>query len=511
MATHPRRKQDVAVKQYRTPRTSVAFMACAAFALVGFALVGCGSGESPESAEATAAVETLAGIDEASSAGAGPNHPEDPDQLLSKIWPTLGQPHVGDLDELARRGEVRVLTAFSLGFYFFYEGTPRGSVYWLCRELEKGLRARMGPKGKLLKVVVVPVRRDQLIPFLARGYGDVAIANLTVTPERLRSVDFSKPVNASVREVLVTGPAAPVVEDLDDLSGKPVVVTRASSYYESLVELNRRFAREGRLEVGIQIADARLEAEDLLELVNAGVFPMTVIDDHRMRLWSKIFPELVVRDEIVLRDAGAIAIAVRKNAPRLKQEMDRFAHEHRVGTLKANAINRRYSDRVGWVPPALARDPFAGFEELAALFQKYGARYNFDWVLLAAFAFQESRFDQGARSRRGAVGVMQVLPSTAGDPNVGISGIHDVENNVHAGTKYLHFLRSRYFSDPSISDFEQMLFTMAAYNAGPSRIRKLRRAAAERSLDPDLWFNNVERIAARSSPPARASFTRRWT
>jgi membrane-bound lytic murein transglycosylase MltF len=144
----------------------------------------------------------------------------------------------------------------------------------------------------------------------------------------------------------------------------------------------------------------------------------------------------------------------------------------------------------------LEREPFRRFEQLAGLFRTYGEQYDFDWLMLASFAFQESGFDQSARSHVGAVGVMQIMPSTAADKAVGIADIDVLENNVHAGTKYLARLRDHYFSDESMLETERMLFTMAGYNAGPNRINRLRRVAAARGLDPDIWFNNVELVVA---------------
>jgi membrane-bound lytic murein transglycosylase MltF len=117
--------------------------------------------------------------------------------------------------------------------------------------------------------------------------------------------------------------------------------------------------------------------------------------------------------------------------------------------------------------------------------------------MLAALAYQESGLDQSVRSKAGAIGVMQMLPSTAADPNVGIPDITDLENNIHAGTKYLRFIRDRYVSDPAIDSLNQTLFTFAAYNAGPARITKLREEAARTGLDANQWFGNVEHVAAK--------------
>lgn len=418
------------------------------------------------------------------------------DAPLEDVWPALAEPRFGDLDVMIERGEIRVLTSFTLGSYFIDRGEQRGTVFLASRKLETYLRERIGSEARNLKVTIIPVRRDQLLPYLNEGYGDVAFANLTITPERSRLVDFSTPYKSEVRELLVTSPEVTDIADIDDLAGREIVVPATSSYFESLTELNEQFQRRALPEIKITQSDPRLEIEDILEMLSAGLLPMTVADDHRLTLWTQVFDNINAHDDIVLRRNGELAFAMRKNSPELKEALDAFAYENRVGTLFTNMMINQYINHAGWAKPALERQPFRRFEQLAGLFQTYGEKYDFDWLLLASFAYQESGFDQDAKSHVGAVGIMQVMPSTAADKRVAIDNIHELENNIHAGTKYLAFLRDRYFSDGEIDSTEAMLLTMAAYNAGPARVNRLRRVAAERGLDPNVWFNNVELIAA---------------
>ena len=394
------------------------------------------------------------------------------------------------------RGEIRVLTTFTLGAYYIDKGEQRGTVFELSRMLEKYVRRRLGKDADRLKVTIIPVRRDQLLPYLIEGHGDIAFANLTVTPERSEIVDFSKPFASDVRELLVTGPGAAEITELSDLAGQEVIVPAASSYYESLEKVNDQFIKDGLEPINITASDPRLEIEDILEMMNAGLLPITVADEHRTYVWAEVFENLKVHEDIVFREDASIAIAMRQRSPQLKEVLDDFAYENRAGTLVTNILINKYLINTGWARPALAREPFRRFEQLAALFQTYGARYDFDWLLLASFAFQESAFDQDARSPVGAIGVMQVMPSTAADRSVAIDNIEVLENNVHAGTKYLSVLRGHYFSDDDMEHTERMLFTMAGYNAGPNRINRLRRVAESRGLDPNIWFNNVELVVA---------------
>ena len=408
----------------------------------------------------------------------------------------MSEPRLGDLDAMVARGEIRVLTTFTLGSFFIDRGQQRGTVYELSLILEKYVRDKLGKDARRLKVTIIPVRRDQLLPYLLAGHGDVAFANLTVTPARSQVVDFSYPFTRKVRELLVTAPSVTGIESIEDLAGREIVVPAASSYFESIIELNKQLVADGLKPLRVTVSDPRLEIEDIIEMMNADLLPMTVADDHRMQLWSRVFDKVTVHEDIALRENASIALAMRKESPQLKQMLDGYVRENRVGTLITNMLLTQFTKYTGWVRPALERNPFRRFEQLAGLFRTYGAQYDFDWLMLASFAFQESGFDQNARSHVGAIGVMQVMPSTAADRAVGIDNIEELENNVHAGTKYLSVLRGHYFSDPDMEPTERMLFTMAGYNAGPNRINRLRRVAAARGLDPNVWFNNVELIVA---------------
>jgi len=419
-----------------------------------------------------------------------------PEAPLQDVWPAMSEPRLGDLDALVAHGEIRVLTSITLGSYFIDRGRQSGMVYEMSLRLEKFVRGKLGDDARHLIITIIPVRRDQLLPNLIAGHGDVAFANLTVTSKRAEIVDFTVPFTNKVREFLVTAPGIGGIASLEDLAGKEVVVPRASSYFESLSRLNEQFIDDGLEPIRITESDPRLEIEDILEMLDAGLLPMTVADDTRLQLWSQVYTNMTVHEDIVFRENASIALAIRKDSPKLKRLLDEFVSENRVGTLITNILLKKYGQYTRWLREALEQEPMRRFEQLMGLFRTYGAQYDFDWLMLASFAFQESGFDQEARSPVGAIGVMQVMPSTAADRAVGISDIEDLENNVHAGTKYLSVLRGHYFSDEGIDETERLLFTMAGYNAGPNRINRLRRVAATRGLDPNVWFNNVELVVA---------------
>jgi membrane-bound lytic murein transglycosylase MltF len=273
-------------------------------------------------------------------------------------------------------------------------------------------------------------------------------------------------------------------------------VRKSSSYYESLVDLNASFKKSGKPSMKLIAAEEIFEDEDLLEMVNAGLIPMIVMDSHKAHFWAQIFDKIKVRDEIAVREGGQIAWVFRKNSPKLKAIVNEFVKGHKKGTMLGNMLLKRYLQSTKYVKNALDEKELQKFNATVEVFKKYSGKYDFDYLMIAALAYQESGLDQSKRSDRGAVGVMQILPSTAADPNIGIAGIEKLENNIHAGTKYLRFIIDRYYGEEPMNDGNKKLFGLASYNAGPARVKGLRQKAVAMGLDPNLWFYNVEVVAA---------------
>ncbi|MDX2417077.1 MAG: lytic transglycosylase F [Xanthomonadales bacterium] len=407
------------------------------------------------------------------------------------------EPWTGDLDRMAKERVIRVLTVYGLGRYYLEGGQEKGITYEWFKQFEDFVNENLKTKHLRVHVVFIPVARDQLIPALISGRGDIAAAGLTITPEREMLVDFSDPVSKELSELLVTGPSAPPIGTIDDLAGKRIFVRASSSYRASLDAINLQFKERGLDAIVIEDAPEQLEDMDIMEMVAAGMLEWAIVDDYKARLWAGIFEELEVREDLVFRSGGRIASAFRKNSPLLANELNEFVKTHKQGTLQGNMLVNRYLKNFDWTKNALAANDYQRFQDVADIFLKYGDQYGVDYLMVAAQGYQESRLDQNARSGAGAVGIMQLLPSTAADANVGIPDITTAESNIHAGIKYLDFIRTRYFSDPEVDRFNQTLFAFAAYNAGPARIRKLRAMAAERGYDPNVWFDNVEIMAAK--------------
>jgi membrane-bound lytic murein transglycosylase MltF len=320
------------------------------------------------------------------------------------------------------------------------------------------------------------------------------VAQLTITPERLRQVDFTVPTRTGVNEIPVTGPGSPALNSLDQLGGQRVFARKSSSYYQSLLALNRRLEASDRPPVVIEPAPESLEDDDLLEMVNAGLIPATVVDDFLASFWKQVFPDLVLHENLRLRTNGRLAVAIRKGSPQLAAGLNAFIRAHGLDTSLGRILEKRYLQDTSFVKDAASEEERAKFLQLVELFRKYGARYDVDYLLMAAQGYQESRLDQQVRSPVGAVGVMQVMPATGAEQRVG--DVHELEPNIHAGVKYMRFMMDQYYRDEPMDRLNKGLFTFASYNAGPGRIRKLRHEAAERGLDPNIWFGNVEQIAS---------------
>jgi len=407
------------------------------------------------------------------------------------------KPWIGDFDGMAKRRHIRAMVVYSKTFYFLDQGQQRGLAYDLLKEFEKYINQKLKTGTLKIEVIFIPVTRDEIIPGLVKGFADIAVANLTITPERQKQVAFSDPWLTGVKELVVTGPAAPPVASVDDLAGKEIHVRKSSSYYESLVQLNGVFKKAGKQPIKLVPADEMFQDEDLLEMVNAGLIPMIVVDSHKARFWEQIFDDINVHPDIAVRTGGEIAWAFRKNSPKLQAIVNEFVKGHKKGTLLGNMLFKRYLRDAKYVKNSASAQELKKFRAMIQYFQKYAHRYNFDYLMIGAQAYQESGLDNSKRSPAGAIGVMQMLPSTAADPNVGIPNIEKLENNIHAGTKYLRFIVDRYFNDPSVDKVNRMLFAFAAYNAGPARINDLRKKTAEMGLDPNIWFHNVEMTAAK--------------
>jgi len=417
------------------------------------------------------------------------------EQALSEDMRSIvSAPFSGDFGEMVKRRLIRAAVPFNRSFYFVDKGVQRGLSYEYLLLFEEQLNKKLKTGNLKVHVVPIPMPRDMLIPALEAGKVDLVVAQLTVTPERQKVVDFTNPTRQNVNEVLVTAPGSPEIATLDDLSGREVFVRKTSSYHASLQALNGTLQAKGKAAVAIREASESLEDDDLMEMANAGLIPATVVDDYLADYWKQVFKDMTVHSALTLRTGGNLAVAIRKNSPQLASELNGFIAKNGLDSAIGRILGQRYLESTRFVKNARSEAERKKFLAMVELFRKYGDQYKFDYLLMAAQGYQESRLDQGAKSQVGAIGVMQLMPETGREQKVG--DVQQLEPNIHAGVKYMRFVRDEFFEDQPMDDLNKGLFTFASYNAGPGRVRQLRREAEKRGLNPNVWFGNVERIAS---------------
>jgi len=398
----------------------------------------------------------------------------------------------GDFDGMLERRIVRVLVPYSRTLYFNDKGAQRGLVADALKDFEIFLNRKHKLKNRPITVFALPATRDSLLAGLAQGIGDIAVGNLTITPERAKRVDFSIPDMKEVVEIVVTGPASPALGALDELAGQEVHVRRSSSYYQSLARLNQRFRALDKPQMQLTLVPESLEDEDMMEMLAAGMLRIIVVDDWKAKLWAGLLPKIQPRADLALGSAGATAWAFRKDSPKLAAVMNEFIRRH-PGAQAARF--KTYPAYLKRLRNATAEADWRRFEQTITLFRKYGERYTLDPLMVAALGYQESRLDQRARSHVGAIGIMQLMPETGRGLKVG--DITKTEPNVHGGFKYLRQLHDRHLDPEGLDEQNRTLLAIAAYNCGPGRVARLRAEARQKGLDPNVWFDNVELVAER--------------
>ena len=402
----------------------------------------------------------------------------------------------GDLDGMIQRRIIRVLTTYSKTNYFVDKGAQRGLVYDSIRMFEDDLNKKLKNRNIRVHAVILPVSHDALIPALLEGRGDIVAAGKMITDPRKELVDFTTPTRTGVSAIVVTGPGAPPINKVEDLAGKEVYLRLSMATPQAVERFNAELAKKGLPPVKILPAPEVLADEDILEMVNAGLVKTTIAFDYIAEFWQQVFPKIVLNRGAAVKTDGQIAMMIRKNSPQLKAELNAFLARYPEGSLQRNMMLQKYLKSVKYAKDATSATERAKLERTVGIFRMYGEKYTIDYLLMMAQGYQESQLDQNAKSQVGAVGVMQLMPATGKE--MGVGDIAQLEPNIHAGVKYIRFMIDHYYANEPMDKINKGLFAFASYNAGPGRISQLRKRAAERGLDPNKWFNNVEVVAAES-------------
>jgi membrane-bound lytic murein transglycosylase MltF len=424
--------------------------------------------------------------------------PDEPPAAAGSIdFPKAFGRRTGDLDEMAKNRNIRALVLLNPIGFFYDKGHPQGVMYEALEELQKFANQKL-KTGKLdIKVTFLPMRVDQVEAALNQGVGDIIAYGIVVTPEGAQRVAFSTPIMTDVSQIIVTGKNFGAVSSLADLGGKEVYANPPTTYYANLQKANATLKQEGKTPIVIKEADKNLVDDDLVQMVNAGLLPATVTTKQKAALWAQVLTGIEPHPDLVIASGQQLAWVMRKNNPQLKQLVDEFVASHSVGTSFGNTLVRRYLQNTKWVKDSTSSEEMKKFQANLAIFQKYSGEYDFDYLMIAAQGYQESLLDQSRRNPSGAVGIMQVIPKYAAASPINIPNVSTADGDIHAGVKMLRDIDDRYFNDPKIDQLNKTLFVFASYNAGPNRIARLRKEAPDMGLDPNVWFNNVELVAAK--------------
>jgi membrane-bound lytic murein transglycosylase MltF len=453
-------------------------------------LISCSKEKAPPSAAKATAVQAQLG-----TVGSSPEEPPPTSSTLT--LPANVARRTGDLDDMVKRRTIRALVLLNPIGFFYENGHPKGAMYEALEEFQKFTNKKLKTGKVGLQVVFIPVRIDQVEAYLSQGVGDLVAHGVTTTPDREKKFAFSTPLVDDATQIIVAGPEYGSVSTLEDLGGKKVYVNPLTVYFDNLQKLNESLQKAGKTIIAIEAADRNLGDDDLIQMVGAGLIPATVTTKQRAGLWSQVLPNLKPHPELVIASNQQLAWVMRKNNPQLKQLVDEFVKGHAAGTSFGNTLLKRYLQNTKWVKNSTSNEEMDKYAAMSQLFRKYAAEYDFDSLMVAAQAYQESALSQSARNPSGAVGIMQVIPKYAAAKPINISNVTNADGNIHAGVKMLRNIADTYFNDPKLDPMNRTLFVFAGYNAGPNRIQRLRKKAAETGLDPNTWFGNVELVAAK--------------
>ncbi len=404
----------------------------------------------------------------------------------------------GDLDQLAEKGAIRILVPVSNPDFFIDGFRKYGNTPALVKEFQKYLNKHIAADS-YVRAIIVPAGRSTIMDRLCAGYGDLVVANLTITEERLKKVDFAAPMYTGINEIIVAAPGSPVLRSLEDLSGKTVSTRLFTSYHEHLLRLNKQFKAQGLAPVIIKEVADELEDDALLAMVNEGLAAYMVLDQRKMELWHTVYDKAVSYSDIAIDTAGKVAWVLRKNSPQLKNLVSNFSRGRQNAPVDMEAL-RESTEKEFIRLSNLENENIQRFVELYPIFVKVGSEYNISPLVLAALAFERSGFVEEKLSSNGEQGIMQLAPFIEREMSTGVTvedGLDELELHITLATKYLAYLRDDKFRDLAGDPKQQLFFAVAAYLNGPAKINEMRWITAKMGKNGNKWFNEVNVTVSR--------------
>lgn len=423
----------------------------------------------------------------------------------AKAVTTITDYYTEDLEKILEKRVLRVLVVYDGVNYYFVDGHQSGLSVAMMAKFKSYIDEKYLQDSKIkLDIQYIPVPEDQVYSMLQKGVGDVVANFLIPRKKHIDNISFTDPLMDHISEVLVTNKNFPKIKNLKQLSGMTIYVKKSSKAIEILKSINLFFDNMHMKRVNIVKVDPVILDNELVEGVQNGIYPATILNSAKSKIWQWIFPNIVFHSEYPLSQDDTINWAVHSNNKELLETLNQFIALYNNKTPQGQKLQAIYlspqASTVAKYDKSHNVDTmglkFADFEKYKNLFQKYGERYDLDWRLLLCQAYQESSLKQNVRSERGAVGILQVSPTLAKQFHNGEYSFDSLEGNVQVGTMYLRYIIDSYFKDFYLDSYNQMAFALAAYNAGPGRIAFYRKEAAKRGLDGNVWFGNVEKIVA---------------
>ncbi|WP_394558414.1 transglycosylase SLT domain-containing protein [Aquipseudomonas alcaligenes] len=396
-----------------------------------------------------------------------------------------------DLAEIRKGGELRVLVNQSRNSSGEIKGQAIGIEYQRLRAFGQYLN-RNARDGRELRLKIIPRPKDQLVAALQKGEGDLVAPGELLDAHPGLGVSASAAIRSDVPLVVVGNRGNRHYRRLEDMSGRSLTLPVGSAVADALREVNQRLMQQKKPPIVVEWADPSLAVEDVLEMVQAGIYPWTAVELPIAERWQKVMPKLRIERHLAVGEKGDMSWFVRRDSPMLRASIDRFLAGYKLPSDQDSTFQRIYR-RSYKVRNPMAQVERQRLEKVRSVLQKHGEKQDLDWLQLAAVAYKESTLNPAARGASGATGLMQITPAAA--RSVGVGNIQALDNNVLAATRYMARIRREFFSSRQIAESERMAFVLAAYNMGPQRVQSLRAEARRRGLNPNQWFFQVERVA----------------
>ncbi len=393
-----------------------------------------------------------------------------------------------DLPEILRAGKLTVLIENSSTSYFIYKEKKMGFEYELLKLFAEEIGVR-------LEVKVVH-NLDNIIDMVDRGEGDLIACNYTITKDRNRQVSFSEHF-LQARQVLIQRKPdgwedmeeeelrEGLITSAEELAGKSIHVWKNSSYYQRLEHLQEEIGDT----IHIEPVKGNVSGEELVEMVAEGLIDYTVIEDNVAKINTDFFANLDA--SLALSVNQKMAFGMRKSSHLLKAKLDDWLLKFKKKGVFSHIYRRYFETKyVGFEETEQSFVALDGthISEFDDFFREAGKKSGWDWRMLSAIAYQESKFNPKAQAFGGAYGMMQFMPNTG--PKFGVFPDSDPLTQIMGGAMKLQADEKSWsmVKDP----LQRKKFALASYNSGRGHILDAQRLATKHGLNPNKWDDNVE-------------------